>query len=149
MKLTETQIIDALNEIHSNGMLSVGVTFIHGELGEAYKKLGSLGLVTRMNPKEPGDPRAQLTEKGMEMLGKDLDRRESKELEGGFTTEDLRGVLRQTITDLRAGTIKPDKAKAVSDLAGKIIETAKIELAFAARHRLGVTNVDPVKLIKK
>jgi hypothetical protein len=40
----------------------------------------------------------------------------------------LRGALFETLDGLRAGEIKPAKAKAICDVAGRILETVRAEM---------------------
>ncbi len=47
------------------------------------------------------------------------------------TTEDLRDTLFDTIDGVRSGHIDTRQAKAVSDLADKIIKTADLEMDYA------------------
>lgn len=48
-----------------------------------------------------------------------------------MTTQDLREILIETIRDLRAGNIRTSDARAVGDLAEKILNTADLELRYA------------------
>lgn len=47
------------------------------------------------------------------------------------TTKDLRQILFETIEALRAKKIDPKEAREISGLAGRIIETADLEISFA------------------
>ena len=44
--------------------------------------------------------------------------------------ETLRGHLFDTITQLKAGTMKVDQAQAISDVGRTILESAKVEMAY-------------------
>jgi hypothetical protein len=46
------------------------------------------------------------------------------------TIADLREDLFETIKMLKEGEIEVDKAQTISDISGKIIETAKVEMNF-------------------
>lgn len=46
------------------------------------------------------------------------------------STQDLRTVLSETIDDVRHGVITSDKAKAVSDLTGRVLQSAELDLKF-------------------
>lgn len=49
----------------------------------------------------------------------------------GITTQDLRHELWDTLQKVKSGEIEPRQAKAVADMADKIISTADLELRFA------------------
>lgn len=44
------------------------------------------------------------------------------------TVEDLRAALFETLDAVKAGTMDVDRARAVSEVAGQIIQTAKVEI---------------------
>lgn len=46
------------------------------------------------------------------------------------TVQDLREALFETLADLRSGKIDVDKAKAVSEIAQTIVNTAKVEVDY-------------------
>lgn len=46
------------------------------------------------------------------------------------TIDDLRSILFDTMRGLKAGTIEIEKAKAISDTAQVIVNTAKTEIAY-------------------
>lgn len=47
------------------------------------------------------------------------------------TTEDLRSTLFDCIDAVKNGTMDPSEAKAVTALADKVIQTAKLEMEYA------------------
>lgn len=66
------------------------------------------------------------------------------------TTEDLREILFNTLDDVRSGKIDHQQARAVGDLAGRIVDTAELELSYAnTLERLdgGVSGVSPGRLL--
>lgn len=51
--------------------------------------------------------------------------------------DDLRELLFKTIEDVRAGTIAPDKAQAIVDLAQVVVNSAKVEVQAAGGGDIG------------
>jgi len=47
------------------------------------------------------------------------------------TTADLRETLFETLEGIKAGTVDPRQAKAIADVADRIIETADLELRYS------------------
>ena len=52
-------------------------------------------------------------------------------MNGNKTTASLRGVLLDSIERVRSGGMEPREAKAIADLADRIIETADLELRYS------------------
>lgn len=50
------------------------------------------------------------------------------------TTDDLRELLFGTIEDLRSNKIDSKRAKTIADLAGRVIESAALEIAVAKQY---------------
>jgi len=51
------------------------------------------------------------------------------------TAEELRTNLSQVFNELRAGTIKPCEAAEMANLAGKIINSAKVQVEYYALRK--------------
>ncbi|CAE7161643.1 unnamed protein product [Symbiodinium microadriaticum] len=110
-------------------------SFNGSEANEIYKHLESEGTIVEQGM-------------GWRVVGLNSNTDDSDTDSKVITTEDLRETLLDTLKELRAGTIDVKQAKAVSDMAGKIIDTAKLELAHnIASKKYGGDLAAPVKLL--
>jgi hypothetical protein len=59
-----------------------------------------------------------------------------RNLEVPTTASELRDVLLLQLSELRAGQILPERAKEVSNAAGKAIKTAALQIEYAAVNKI-------------
>lgn len=66
-------------------------------------------------------------------------------------TEELRGLLLDTIEDVRRGKMDPKKAAAIGQLSGKILQSAKLDLEIVKLAKLNgkAASQEPLRLIGK
>lgn len=67
-------------------------------------------------------------------------------------TAELRSLLLSTIEGVRSGKVNPQKATAIGNLAGKVIQSARLDLEVIRLHRLAGKNgvkEQPMRLIGK
>ncbi len=65
------------------------------------------------------------------------------------STADLRRTLVETIAGIRDGTVKPAQANAISNLAGKILQSARLDLEVAKSGQELVSIGAGTKLIEQ